>query len=431
MDSYLQADIPPSAWILIGIGILLLLISGFMSSSEVAFFSLSPQDIEDIKEEEHPNDGILHKLLGDSERLLATILIGNNLVNVTIVMLLSVGLSRVFDFTGNASLQFLVQVVLLTFLLLLFGEIIPKVYAQGKPLEFSRFAAPIVAGISRALYPFSSLLVRSTNIVTRRMHRKRYDFSADELSQAVDLLQDQGEEEKAMFGEIINFHAKTASEIMIPRIDMVSIPSDLSFREMLDRLIESGYSRVPIYEGSQDHIQGIIYLKDLIPYRAEEDDFDWLNLIRKAYFVPENKRLDDLLEEFRSQKIHMSIVVDEFGGTSGLITLEDILEEVVGEISDEYDEEELPYKRLPDGSYLFDGKTSINDFLRAMELPAGTFGEAEEAVDTLGGLVLEVKEELPSEGDRVEIAHWQFIVRSVEKFRITEIQVIPPEGYKA
>lgn len=234
-----------------------------------------------------------------------------------------------------------------------------------------------------------------------------------------------------MFGEIINFHAKTASEIMIPRIDMVSIPSDLSFREMLDRLIESGYSRVPIYEGSQDHIQGIIYLKDLIPYRAEEDDFDWLNLIRKAYFVPENKRLDDLLEEFRSQKIHMSIVVDEFGGTSGLITLEDILEEVVGEISDEYDEEELPYKRLPDGSYLFDGKTSINDFLRAMELPAGTFGEAEEAVDTLGGLVLEVKEELPSEGDRVEIAHWQFIVRSVEKFRITEIQVIPPEGYKA
>ena len=413
--------IPLSAWIALSISGVLLVVSGFMSSSEVAFFSLSPSDIDLIKEEEHPADRGLVELLKDSERLLATILIGNNLVNVAIVILTGYAFAQIFDFTTAPALGFIFQTVILTLLLLLFGEIIPKVYAQARPLSFSRFSAGKMAIASRLLYPFSSFLMRSTSLLTSRMQPKRYDLSVDDLSQAVDLLEGHEPEEKELFEDIINFHNKTASEIMVPRVDMVDIDVAWDFHRMLHFALESGYSRIPVYEGSEDNIRGILYLKDLIPYKEQAVDFDWTRLIRDALFIPENKPLDDLLEEFRSTKKHISVVVDEYGGTSGIVTME-----IVGEISDEYDEEELPYKRLPDGSYLFEGGTPLTDVLRALDLEPGIFGKAEEQVDTLGGLVLELKQDLPRKGDLVKAGEWSFRVTSLEKFRITEVQVIPP-----
>ena len=382
-----------------------------MSSSEVAFFSLSPTDIDAIKEEEDPADPVLLELLKDTERLLATILIGNNLVNVAIVILTGYAFGLIFDFSASPVLGFIVQTVILTLLLLLFGEIIPKVYAQAHPLSFSRFSSAKMRVVSRLLSPFSSFLMRTTSLVTRRMQPRRYDLWVDELSQAVDLLDHQ-----------------TASEIMMPRVDMTDIDISWDFHRMLHFAVESGYSRIPVYEGSEDNIRGILYLKDLIPYKDREADFDWRGLIREAYFIPENKPLDDLLEEFRSTKKHIAVVVDEYGGTSGIVTMEDLLEEIVGEITDEYDEEELPYKRLSDGSYLFEGGTPLTDVLRALDLEAGTFGKAEEQVDTLGGLVLELKQDLPHKGDEVEVEGWRFKVVSLEKFRITEVQIIPPSS---
>ncbi len=397
-----------------------------MSSSEVAFFSLSPSDIDEIKEEEHPADSALLELLKDSERLLATILIGNNLVNVAIVILTGYAFSQIFDFGTSPLLGFLVQTVILTLLLLLFGEIIPKVYAQARPLAFSRFSAGKMRLISRVLHPFATLLMRTTSLVTSRMQPKKYDLSVDELSQAVDLLEGHEPEEKELFEEIINFHHKTASEIMVPRVDMCDIDISWDFARVLAFAIECGYSRIPIYEDSEDNIRGILYIKDLLPHKDKPADFDWRSLIREAYFIPENKPLDDLLEAFRSSKKHIAVVVDEYGGTSGIVTMEDLLEEIVGEISDEYDEEELPYKRLADGSYLFEGGTPLTDVLRALNLPSGTFGKGEDQVDTLGGLVLELKQDLPRKGDVVTSEGWRMEVTGLEKFRITEVKLTPP-----
>ena len=426
LSQIIYATIPASAWIALLLSAFLLIISAYMSSSEVAFFSLSPSDIESIKEEEDPVDTTLLELLKDSERLLATILIGNNLVNVAIVILTGYAFGRIFDFSASPILGFIIQTVILTLLLLLFGEIIPKVYAQADPLAFSRFSSGKMRLLTRLFYPLSSFLLSSTSVLTRRMQPKRYGLSVDDLSQAVDLLEGHEPEQKELFEDIISFHNKTASEIMVPRVDMVDIDVAWDFHRMLQFALESGYSRIPVYEGSEDNIRGILYLKDLIPYKDKPADFDWTMLIREALFIPENKPLDDLLEEFRSTKRHIAVVVDEYGGTSGIVTMEDLLEEIVGEITDEYDEEELPYKRLVDGSYLFEGGTPLTDVLRALELEPGIFGKAEDEVDTLGGLVLELKRDLPRKGDLVTTGGWSFKVTALEKFRITEVQVIPP-----
>lgn len=425
LGDIIRASIPLGAYVALGGSMLLLIASGYMSSSEVAFFSLGPKDLDSVREHEHSSDDELLELLSDSERLLATILIGNNMVNVAIVVLTSYAFNLIFDFSLNPVLGFILQTVVLTLLLLLFGEIIPKVYAQGKPLAFSRFSAPTMRLVSRALRPFSSILMNSTRVITSKMERKRYDISMDELSQAVDLLADKKPEEKEMFEEIINFYSKTASEIMIPRIDMVDIDYEWDYHKMLSFAIECGYSRIPVYQESEDNIKGLVYIRDFIKHRDEAADFDWHSIIRPAHFVPENKPLDDLLEELRSKKIHMAIVVDEYGGTSGLVTMEDIIEEIVGDISDEYDEEALPYKVLSDGSYLFEAKTPIGDVHRYLDLDDGAFGDCEENVDTLGGLFLEIKQDLPRLNDRVEAGDWWLTVKALERFRITSIQIAP------
>ncbi len=406
---------------------LLLCCSAFMSSSEVAYFSLKPADLEEVREQNHSSDKALSSLLDNSNQLLATILIGNNVVNVAIVIIANYAIEHTFVFSSPIA-GFLIQTILLTTILLLFGEILPKVYARKNPLQYSRFSAGAMSVIHSLLNPFSKLLVRSTGIVTRTISKKKYDISVDELSKAVALTTTEGEpEEKEMINEIIKFYNKTASEIMLPRIDIVDVDLSWSFRKMLDFVVQSGYSRLPVSDGSEDNIRGVIYVKDLIAHMDKGDEFDWHPLIRKAYFVPENKRIDDLLEEFRANKVHVSIVVDEFGGTCGLITMEDILEEIVGEIADEYDEDELPYRVLEDGSYLFEGKTSLSDVRSHLNLPEDIFGALGEEVDTLSGLFLEIKQELPHIGDMADYAPFRFQVTQMDKRRIIEIKIFPFE----
>ncbi len=406
---------------------LLLCCSAFMSSSEVAYFSLKPADLEEVREQNHSSDKALSSLLDNSNQLLATILIGNNVVNVAIVIIANYAIEHTFVFSSPIA-GFLIQTILLTTILLLFGEILPKVYARKNPLQYSRFSAGAMSVIHSLLNPFSKLLVRSTGIVTRTISKKKYDISVDELSKAVALTTTEGEpEEKEMINEIIKFYNKTASEIMLPRIDIVDVDLSWSFRKMLDFVVQSGYSRLPVSDGSEDNIRGVIYVKDLIAHMDKGDEFDWHPLIRKAYFVPENKRIDDLLEEFRANKVHVSIVVDEFGGTCGLITMEDILEEIVGEIADEYDEDELPYRVLEDGSYLFEGKTSLSDVRSHLNLPEDIFGALGEEVDTLSGLFLEIKQELPHIGDIADYAPFRFQVTQMDKRRIIEIKIFPFE----
>lgn len=427
----LFADIAlyPFGWtaaITLGIILVLIILSGYMSSSEVAFFSLSPQDILQIREGKNPRDERLLSLLEHSEKLLATILIGNNIVNIGIVLSSNYLVRQLFDFGDNTVLSFVLQTIVLTFILLLFCEIIPKVYAQQHPLAFCRFSARIMSPLVRLFSPLTHLLVKTSSILERK-GKKHYDLSVDDLSKAVELTEGKTEAQSKLIGEIIKFHSKTVDEIMVPRVDMEMIDYEWDFPRILRFILETGYSRIPVFLGTQDVIKGILYIKDCLPHIDTSATFDWHPLIRPASFVPENKKIDDLLEEFRSEHRHISIVVDEYGGTSGLITLEDILEEIVGEITDEYDEEDLPYTRLPDGSFLFEGRTPINDFCRYLSLDDALFAPLTQEIDTLGGIFLELKQELPRVGVAVSYKGFQFEVTKVEKFRIMQMRVIIPK----
>ena len=395
---------PPSvgAIIAITLAVLLLFASGFVSASEIAFFSLSPNDLSEIEEEGHSSDRRIMALLEDSERLLATILISNNFVNVTIIMLCNYFFAEVVDFGGSVIVEFLVITVILTFLLLLFGEIMPKIYSAQHTLKFCRMAAPIIMVLKKVFSPLSNLLVRSTVIVNKCVAKRNYNISVDDLSQALELT-DKTEisEESNILEGIIRFGGETAKEVMTPRLDMVDLDISSTFKEVLDCVVENGYSRVPVYEDSRDNIKGILYIKDLLPHLKKEENFQWQNLIRPAYFVPETKMIDDLLRDFQANKIHIAIVVDEFGGTSGIVTMEDIIEEIVGEINDEYDEEERSYVKVNDHTYVFEAKTLLSDFYKIVKIDSDTFEDIEGDADTLAGLLLEIKGEFPKQHEKL------------------------------
>lgn len=406
----------------LSLSILLLCASGFISASEVAFFSLEPSDVNEIKEENHLSDRTISHLLNNSEYLLAAILIANNFVNVAVVMLCAYGFNAIFNFTAAPLLGFVLQTVVLTFLLLLFGEIMPKIYAQKNALKFVRFSAPVLQAVERVVSPLSKILVKSTNVINKVLSKKKHDFSVDELSKALELTSNQIPEEKKMLAEIIKFYNTTASEIMTPRLDMEDINLKTNFREVINSIIKSGYSRIPVYSESEDNIKGILYIKDLLPYIDKPDTFRWQTLIRPAYFVPETKKIDDLMEEFRSNKIHMAIVVDEFGGTSGLVTMEDILEEIVGEISDEYDEEEKLYVKLADGSLVFEAKILLTDFFRVTGIDESDFGKLTDDMETLGGLLLEIKGEFPERREVIKYDKYRFQILEVNNRRILKVK---------
>lgn len=432
-DAYLRqlADIfngitvnPPSfsaivAIILAGV---LLLASGFASASEIAFFSLSPSDLNDIEERKHPSDEKISNLLGNSESLLATVLVTNNFVNVTIIMLCSFFFTKVFSFHSTIA-EFLILTVILTFLLLLFGEIMPKIYSSQKTLAFCRFAAPGIYVLRKVFRPISSVLVRSTTFLNRHFARKNHNISVDELSQALELT-DKAElsEENNILEGIIRFGGETAKEVMTSRLDVVDLDIRTSFKEVMKCIVDNAYSRVPVYSGSSDNIKGVLYIKDLLPHVNKADNFRWQSLIRPAYFVPETKMIDDLLRDFQANKIHIAIVVDEFGGTSGIVTMEDIIEEIVGEIHDEYDDEERTYAVLNDHTWVFKAKTQLTDFYRIAKVDEDDFERVSGDADTLAGLLLEIKGEFPVLHEKVSYLNYEFEVLEMDNRRILKVK---------
>ncbi len=417
-------DLTAGPAIALALAALLLFASGFISASEVAFFSLEPNDINQIKEGNRPSDSVILDLLNKSEFLLATILISNNFVNVAIVMLCTYGINEWLDFSKVPMLGFILETIVLTFLLLLFGEIMPKIYAKQNALPFIHKAAPMLLNIQKLCKPLAALLVHSTSTINKSLAKKKYDISVDELSKALELTSKAIPEEKEMLSEIIKFYNKTADEIMTSRLDMEDLDIKANFKEVIDTIIKCGYSRIPVYSGTEDNIKGILYIKDLLPYLEKPDTFRWQSLIRPAYFVPETKKIDDLLEEFRTNKIHMAIVVDEFGGTSGIVTMEDILEEIVGEISDEYDEDEKQYIRLADGSYIFEAKIQLTDFFRATDTDPADFEKITEEVETLAGLLLEIKGDFPHRQEVIEYKNYRFQILEMDNRRILKVKFI-------
>lgn len=411
---------------------LLLLASGFASASEIAFFSLSPADLSEIEEEKHPSDKKISSLLSDTERLLATILITNNFVNVTIIMLCNIFFMQVFDF-GSPIAEFIVLTVILTFLLLLFGEIMPKIFSAQNTLTFCRFAASGITMCRSLFYPIASVLVHSTSFLNKHFAYRNHKISVDELSQALELTdKEELKEETNLLEGIIRFGGETAKEVMTSRLDVVDLDVSTPFSEVLSCIVENAYSRIPIYSESRDNIKGILYIKDLLPHLNKGDNFRWQSLIRPAYFVPETKMIDDLLRDFQKNKIHIAIVVDEFGGTSGIVTMEDIIEEIVGEIRDEYDDEEHTYIVLNDHTWIFEAKTLLTDFYKVTRLDEETFEEASGDADTLAGLLLELKGEFPSLHEVVKHGDYQFEVLEMDNRRILKVKftILTPQKEK-
>lgn len=412
----------PTEIVSLVIACLALLLSGFISGSEIAYFSLTPAQEEDL-DDSNAGRRVL-ALLRKPERLLATILIANNLVNVAIVVLTNFALGPVF--TGmNAVLSFILQSVLLTFLILLFGEILPKLYANHNPMRWALFAAPALGFISTLFSPLSRLLVRSTSIVHRVVTKQAPSISTDELSQALEITDVQTDNaDKQMLEGILQFGETSAAEIMTPRMEMTDIPYTADFKEVMRIVLDSGFSRIPVYEDSEDNIRGILYSRDLLPYIGKEGaDFDWRTLLREAYYVPENRMIDDLLEDFRRRRQHLAIVVDEFGGTQGLVTMEDVLEEIVGDINDEYDEEETTYKRLADNSFVFEGRTLLTDFFRVTGLDEADYAPVAEDCETLAGMLLAIKGDFPKPKEPLVYARCHFLVMEVRDHRITRVRV--------
>ena len=404
---------------------ILLVFSGYASGSEIAFFSLSPNDLNDLDEDKNDADKVIKELRADSERTLATILITNNLVNVTIIMLCNYVISHVVDFGNAYWLQFIVITVLLTFLLLLFGEIMPKVYATQHALAFCRFSAPGIKRLRGVFYPLSSVLIRSGILAGKVVQKENHVLSVDDLEQALELTdEDELREEKNMLEGIVRFGDETAKEVMTSRQDVVDLDFRSTFPDVLKCIVENNYSRIPVYQGSIDNIRGILYIKDLLPHLSKPSSFRWQSLIRPPYFVPETKKIDDLLRDFQENKVHIAIVVDEFGGTSGLITLEDILEEIVGEINDEYDEEEKSYTRVNANTYVFEGKTLLSDFFKILNLDDDMFEDVEGDADSLAGLLLEIKGDFPEQHERLDYKNFTFEVTELDGHRISKIKVI-------
>ncbi len=397
----------------------LLLCSALVSGSEVAYFSLTPGDLDKLKEKGCDKVANLHK---KPNLLLSTILITNNFVNVGIVIISTYLVNTLFDFSRNPVLGFLIQVILVTFIILLFGEIIPKLYANRAQIRTAIFMAGPLTFLTFVFRPLSLLLINSTSVISKRMAKKD-GLSIDQLSKALELTQDEEiNNEKEILEGIVRFSNIDAIDIIRPRINIIALDIEDTFEHVKDVVIEHGYSRLPVYRENLDTIEGILYVKDLLAHLKEPGNFQWQSLIRPAYFVPETKKINDLLEEFQLKKVHLAIVVDEYGGTSGIVTMEDILEEIVGEINDEYDEKEETFTRLPNNAYIFEACTLLNDFIKIVEADQDSFKDIEGEADTLAGLILEIKGELPHKNDVITYNEHKFTVMEVDNRRIKKIK---------
>lgn len=432
VDSFLDSlsdvyFVAPTSGVIIAavLAVVLLGMSAFASGSEIAFFSLSPSDIAEVEAGRSLKDKSIQKLRDDSERTLATILITNNFVNVTIIMLCNFVFGSIIHFGAKAYwLQFLCITVLLTFLLLLFGEIMPKVYSRENPLGFCRKCVGGVMLCRKLFWPLETILLRSGVLAEKVVQKENHVLSVDDLEQALELTDKEDiKEEQSMLQGIIRFGDETAKEVMTSRQDIVGLDITESFAEVLKCVVENNYSRIPVYQENADNIRGILYIKDLLPHLSKPATFRWQSLIRPPYFVPETKKIDDLMREFQENKVHIAIVVDEFGGTSGLVTLEDILEEIVGEINDEYDDDGKNYSKLSYNTYVFEGKTLLCDFCKVLDIDDDEFAEVEGDADTLAGLLLEIKGDFLSIHEKMDYKNYSFEILGIEERRISKIKV--------
>lgn len=404
--------------------LLLLAASALISGAEVAFFSLGPNERSQLELKNSKTAQRVLTMLNKPENLLATLLVANNLVNMGIVILSTWVTDALLTFTGYPVLKFIIQIVAITFVILLIGEVLPKIYATRHSSRLAQLLALPVMTMEKILRPVNRILIGSTSLVRKRLKDQSTPLTMDELSEALVLTgQELMEEEKILKG-IVRFGNIEVGEIMKPRVDIFSINIRDPFRSVFDRMIELGYSRFPVYSKDLDDIKGILYVKDLLSHIHKTDSFRWQSLIRPAYFVPENKRINDLLQEFRQNKMHMAIAVDEYGGTSGLITLEDILEEIVGEIRDESDEEDLMIQKISEKTYLCNGKTSLHDLVKTLDLDEEFFDQVKGGSETLAGMILEIKGEIPETGERIRLKYLTFVIKNRDDRRIKEIEIL-------
>lgn len=403
--------------------VFLLFCSAMISGTEIAFFSLSKTDLDLLSKEHSPAGDRVLSLLNKPKKLLATILIANNFINIFIVLLFAV-LGAYFFENLEAGIRFLIEVVLITFLILLFGEVLPKVYATRNSIPFALFMANPVVYLNRLLSPLSYLLTGLTGVVERRLGKKDNDFSVEKLSQALELTADNAttKDEKNILEGIVAFGNTETVQVMKPRIDIFAIPDDASFPEVLSKIISNGFSRNPVYHENIDEVIGVLYAKDLLPHLTKTE-FNWQALVRAPYFVPENKKLDDLLIDFQEKKNHLAIVVDEYGGTSGLVTLEDVIEEIVGDISDEFDSDDLVYSKLDANNYVFEGKTALKDFYRVLDIDPKNFELHKGEAETLAGFILEISGKFPKKFEKINFEAFVFTVEAVDRKRIKQLKV--------
>ncbi len=427
-------QLPISFYLLNGLGILvLLLMSGLISGSEVAFFSLTHDQIQESKDSKLKNDQLIAQLILDPKRLLANILILNNLVNIFIVTISTFATWQVVGSKDAGGVVIAVLTVSITILIIFFGEIVPKVYAGHNSMAFARMTARLIFFSDKILRPVSWFLMSLSNIIERRIERKGYNLSVEEINQALELTANKevSDEEKDMLKGIVNFSTLSVKQIMKSRMDITAIDVDTDFHELMDTINKTGYSRIPIYNETIDKVEGLLYIKDLLPHLEKEEDFKWQTLLRPGFFVPESKKIDDLFRDFQEKQIHMAIVVDEYGGTSGLITLEDVIEEIVGEINDEFDDDvDVAYNKLDPNTYVFEGKTSLNDFCKIIDAEPDVFDEVKGESESLGGLLLEIHSKLPNAGEKIAFSQFLFTVVAVDQKRIKRVRVFINPGMK-
>ncbi|WP_455000251.1 gliding motility-associated protein GldE [Capnocytophaga leadbetteri] len=406
---------------------LLLLCSAIISGSEVALFSLSPTEIDELKEDHNSANNLIAKMVENPKKLLATVLIANNLVNISIVLISPELTNFAFGGIKNPILRDVMDIGLVTFVLLLCGEILPKIYANRNNLAFAKRVAYFIYILDTIFTPISLPMKSFTVWIQKRLGKTKSNISVGQLSQALELAseEDTTNEEKKLLESIVSFGNTETCEVMVPRVDIFALSEDTPFSEVLSEIVKIGYSRIPVYRENLDNITGVIYIKDLLPY-IEKTDFEWTKVMRKAFFVPENKKLDDLLSEFQEKKIHLAVVVDEYGGTCGIITLEDIMEEIVGSINDEFDDDDVTYSKINDHTYIFEGKTVLKDFYRIVKMDDENillFDEKRGEAETLAGFLLEISGNFPQKGKPIVFHNYSFTVEAFDKHRIKEIKV--------
>ena len=414
----------PDLQIYTGIIVLIILLAGsaFISGCEVAFISLKAGDIEKLKSDKSKKSETALKLYNNPQRLLSTLLVANNTINIAIVLLASYISYRLFGFSSKPILFFIINTAIIAFLILFFGEIMPRVYASRNHYAAALFMALPVYMLQKFLKPFTALLIFSSTF-GRKKNTSNPNISMDDLSNALERSSDDLNEDEKILKGIVNFRNINVSAIMCPRIDVTAIDIKLGFDKIIPVIIDSGFSRIPVYSGSFDTVKGVLYAKDALPYTSYPATFKWQALIRPPYFVPETKRINDLLKEFQTKKIHMAVVIDEYGGTSGIVTLEDILEEIVGEITDESDEDEILFRKLDDNTYIFEGKILLDDFCQILEVDENLFDEVRGESETLAGLLLELTGEIPQKDQIIKHGNFVFRIESADRRRIKEIHV--------